>query len=240
MEQFPWYLPGWRIKDEGFLSGVDFLSELKLRASYGKVGNTAVLPNQTQGILSNTYYDWNNVDARGFRLNLLANDDLSWEYSEQFDAGIDFAFFNGRLNGYVDFYSTSTGVSLLLNQQLPPTSGYAYQLQNIGGTETKGFEITLNAVIVDNPNGLKWEAEFNLGSLSEKIVDLSLKGANGEKVDDIGNGWFIGQPVRVFYDYNKLGIWQVEEKDAAAGYEQFPGEIKIEDLNGDGRITLTE
>ena len=234
---FPGVSVGWRIKDEGFLSGADFLSELKLRASYGKVGNTGVLPNQTQGILAKTYYDWNNTDARGFRLNLLANDDLSWEYSEQFDAGMDFAFFNGRLNGYVDFYSTSTGTSLLLNKQLPPTSGYAYQLQNIGGTETKGFEITLNAVIIDNPNGLKWEAEFNLGHLKEKIVDLSLKGANGEKVDDIGNGWFIGQPVRVFYDYNKLGIWQVEEKDAAAGYGQFPGEIKIEDLNGDSRIS---
>ena len=162
---FPGLSVGWRIKDEGFLSGADFLSELKLRASYGKVGNTAVAPYQTQGTLISTYYDWNNVDARGFRLNLIPSPDLSWEYSESWDAGVDFAFFNGRLSGYVDVYSTSTGTSLLLNRQLPPTSGYGYILQNVGGTETKGFEITLNAVIVDNPNGLKWESEFNLGSL---------------------------------------------------------------------------
>ncbi|HZB13116.1 MAG TPA: TonB-dependent receptor [Chryseolinea sp.] len=235
---FPGMSVGWRIKDEGFMSGVDVVSELKLRASYGKVGNTAVAPYQTQGTLINTYYDWNNVDARGFRLNLIPSPNLSWEYSESFDAGVDFAFFNGRLSGYVDFYRTSTGTSLLLNRQLPPTSGYSFILQNVGGTETKGFEITLNAVIVDNPNGLKWESEFNLGSLKEKIVDLAQRGPNGELVDDIGNGWFIGQPIRAFYDLNKIGIWQADEVEQAGLYKQFPGEIKIEDVNGDGQITL--
>jgi TonB-linked SusC/RagA family outer membrane protein len=239
-QSFPGVSLGWRIKDEGFLAGVDWLTELKLRASYGKVGNTSVQPYQTQGTLANTFYDWNNTDAKGFRLDLIPSQDLSWEVSESVDAGIDFAFFNGRLNGYVDYYQTSTGVSLLLQRQLPPTSGYSFIWQNIGGTETKGFEITLNGVIVDRPSSLKWEAEFNLGSLNEKIVDLALKGPNGEKVNDVGNGWFIGEPVRVFYDLNKVGIWQAEEKDAAAGFGQFPGEIKVEDLNGDGKITLND
>jgi TonB-linked SusC/RagA family outer membrane protein len=235
---FPGVSVGWRIKDEGFMSGVGFVSELKLRASYGKVGNTAILPYQTQGTLINTFYDWNNVDAKGFRLNLIPSPDLSWEYSESIDAGVDFGFFNGRLSGYVDYYQTSTGTSLLLNRQLPPTSGYAFITQNVGGTETKGFEITLNSVIIDRPNGLKWEAEFNLGSQKEKIVDLAQRGPNGELVDDIGNGWFIGQPVRVFYDLKKIGIWQADEVEQADGFKQFPGEIKIEDFNGDGQITL--
>jgi TonB-linked SusC/RagA family outer membrane protein len=237
---FPGVSVGWRMKDEGFLSGADWLTELKLRASYGKVGNTSVNPYQTQGTLANTFYDWNNSDAKGFRLDLIPSEDLSWEVSESFDAGIDFAFFNGRLNGYVDYYTTSTGTSLLLQRQLPPTTGYSFILQNIGGTRTKGFEITLNSVIIDRPNSLKWEAEFNLGSLNEKIVDLALKGPNGEKVNDVGNGWFIGEPVRVFYDLNKIGIWQADEKEEAANFGQFPGEIKIEDLNGDGRITLND
>jgi TonB-linked SusC/RagA family outer membrane protein len=235
---FPGVSVGWRIKDEGFMSGVGFVSELKMRASYGKVGNTAVAPYQTQGTLTNTFYDWNNVDAKGFRLNLIPSPNLSWEYSESIDAGIDFAFFNGRINGYADFYRTSTGTSLLLNRQLPPTSGYSFILQNVGGTETKGFEITLNSVILDKPNGLKWEAEFNLGSLQEKIVDLAQRGPNGELVDDIGNGWFIGEPIRVFYDFNKIGIWQANEVEQADVYKQFPGEIKVEDINGDGQITL--
>lgn len=235
---FPGASIGWRIKDEGFLSGVNFLSELKLRASYGKVGNTAVAPYQTQGTLAQSLYDWNNVDARGFRLDQIPNPDLSWEVSESFDAGIDFGFFNGKLSGYVDYYRTSTGTSLILNRALPPTSGYNSIVQNIGGTETHGFEITLNGTIMDTPGGFKWTAEFNLGSLKEKIVDLALKGPNGEPIDDIGNGWFIGQPVRVFFDYEKVGIWQATEKDAATALMgAFPGEIKLKDLDGDGKIT---
>ena len=118
------------------MSGISFISELKLRASYGQVGNTSVAPYQTQGALAPSLYDWNNVDARGFRLDQIPNPDLSWEVSESFDAGIDFGFFNGKLSGYVDYYQTSTGTSLILNRALPPTSGYNSIVQNIGGTET--------------------------------------------------------------------------------------------------------
>jgi TonB-linked SusC/RagA family outer membrane protein len=240
-DAFPGLSAGWRIKDEGFMSGIDVVSELKLRASYGKVGNTSVAPYQTQGTLAPSLYDWNNVDARGFRLDQIPNPDLSWEVSESFDAGIDFGFFNSRLHGYLDYYQTSTGTSLILNRGLPPTSGYNSIVQNIGGTETKGFEVTLNATILDLPNGLKWTAEFNYANLKEKIVDLAQRGPNGEKIDDIGNGWFIGQPVRVFFDYEKVGIWQADEKDQAfALMDAYPGEIKLKDQDtdndGDGII----
>jgi TonB-linked SusC/RagA family outer membrane protein len=237
--RFPGVSVGWRIKDEAFMEGFRQISELKLRASYGKVGNTAVAPYGTQGTLAPSVYDWNNTDAKGFRLDQIPSPDLSWEYSESFDVGLDFGLFNGRLSGYVDYFHTSTGVSLLLRRQLPPTSGYANILQNIGGTETKGFEITLMSTILDMPNSLKWTAEFNLASLTEEIVDLALKGPNGEKIDDVGNNWFIGEPIRAFYDYKKLGIWQASEKDAAAAYGQFPGEIKLADLNNDGAIDGT-
>ena len=236
---FPGASVGWRIKDEGFMSGVSAVSELKLRASYGKVGNTAVLPYQTQGTLTNSLYDWNNADAKGFRLDKIPSPDLGWEFSESFDVGVDFGLFNNRLTGYVDYYHTTSGVSLLLNRQLPPTSGYPLIIQNAGGTQTNGFEITLSSTIIDKPDGLKWKAEFNLGSLKEKIIDLAQRGPNGEKVNDVGNGWFIGEPIRVFYDYNKIGIWQADEKDAAAKFGQYPGEIKVEDVNGDGAIDLT-
>jgi TonB-linked SusC/RagA family outer membrane protein len=235
---FPGISAGWRIKDEGFMSGVNAVSELKLRASYGKVGNTAVAPYQTQGALAQSVYDWNNADARGFRLDQIPNPDLGWEYSESIDAGIDFGFFNGRLSGYIDVYHTSTGVSLLLNRALPATSGYSAILQNIGGTETDGFELTLTGTVFDTPGGFKYTTEFNFGSLKEKIVDLAQRGPNGEKIDDIGNGWFIGEPVRVFFDYEKEGIWQANEKDEAFALMQaYPGEIKLKDINGDGAIT---
>lgn len=221
------------------MEGFRQISELKLRASYGKVGNTSVAPYQTQGTLAPSFYDWNNVDAKGFRLDLIPSLDLSWEYSESFDVGVDFGLFNNRLHGYLDYFTTSTGGSLLLRRQLPPTSGYAFILQNVGGTRTNGFELTLNSTILDMPNSLKWTAEFNLASLHEEIVDLALKGPNGEKIDDVGNNWFIGEPIRAFYDYEKVGIWQADEKDQAAAYGQFPGEIKLADLNNDGEIDAT-
>jgi TonB-linked SusC/RagA family outer membrane protein len=241
---FPGVSVGWRIKDEAFMQDITAVSELKLRASYGKVGNTAVAPYQTQGTLAPSLYDWNNVDAKGFRLDQIESRDLSWEYSESFDAGIDFGLFNSRVYGYIDYFTTSTGVSLLLRRQLPPTTGYASILQNIGGTRTKGFEITINAIVADMPNSFKWTTEFNLASLHEEIVDLALKGPNDEKIDDVGNNWFIGEPIRAFYDYKKVGIWQADEKDQAAAFGQFPGEIKLADISGpdgvpDGKIDAT-
>ena len=235
---FPGISAGWRIKDEGFMSGVTSVTELKLRASYGKVGNTAVAPYQTQGTLGQTIYDWNNVDARGFGLSQIPSPQLGWEYSETIDIGLDFGLFNNRLTGTLDYYQTSTGVSLLLNRALPPTSGYTSILQNIGGTQTNGFEISLSSTILDLPNGLSWSVDFNLGHYTEKIVDLALRDPNGNKIDDIGNGWFIGQPIRSFFDYEKVGIWQVAEKDAATQLMgAFPGEIKLKDQDSDGKIT---
>lgn len=235
---FPGLSAGWRIKDEAFLSGVEVVSDLKLRASYGKVGNTSVSPYQTQGRLSPSVYDWNNTDARGFALSEIPNPDLSWEFSETTDVGVDFGLFNNRLSGSLDYYYTSTGLSLLLTRRLPQTSGYTSILQNVGGTETNGFEITLSSIIVDRPNGLRWAADFNLGRYNEKIVDLALRDADGNKVDDVGNGWFIGQPIRTFYNYEKVGIWQASEREEAdAVMDAFPGEIKLKDQDGDGRIT---
>jgi TonB-linked SusC/RagA family outer membrane protein len=238
---FPGASVGWRIKDEGFMSGITAVSELKLRASYGKVGNTAVPAYATPGTLTGSLYDWNEADARGFALNLIPSPDLSWEYSESVNIGIDFGFFNGRLSGYIDAYQTSSGTSLILNRALPYTTGYNAITQNIGGTRTRGFEITLNSTIVDKSaaRGPKWTAEFNLGSLDEEIVDLAQRGPNGEKVNNVGSGWFIGEPIRVFYDYKKIGIWQANEKEEAAKFGQYPGEIKLEDLNGDGVIDGT-
>ncbi|CAD5267925.1 MULTISPECIES: TonB-dependent receptor [unclassified Imperialibacter] len=235
---FPGVSAGWRIKDEAFMSGVRVVSDLKLRASYGKVGNTAVSPYQTQGTLGQSIYDWNNVDARGFQLSSIPNPDLSWEYSETTNIGVDFGLFDNRLSGSFEYYRTSSGTSLLLRRALPPTSGYASILQNIGGTQTNGFEITLNSTILDMSNGLRWTADFNLGSYNEEIVDLAQRDADGNKVDDVGNGWFIGQPIRSFYDYEKIGIWQVSEKDqASALMGAFPGEIKLKDQDGDGTIS---
>ena len=234
---FPGLSAGWRIKDEGFMSGAGFVSDLKLRASYGVVGNTSIDPYKTAGVLAKSIYSWDEANAAGFSLSEISNPNLGWEKSATVDVGLDFGFFNGRLSGTFDIYTTNT-TDLLLRRNLPATTGYNLVLANIGATKTNGFELTLNANIISAPSGFKWDADFNIAHYKEQIVDLAQRDASGNKTSDTGNAWFIGQPIRVFYDYQKIGIWQKTEVDAAKTMMgAFPGEIKLQDTDGSGTVT---
>lgn len=234
---FPGVSLGWRIVDEEFMKNVSWVDELKLRGSYGAVGNTSVDPYQTLGGLRRTVYSWDEVPAFGFGLNQIPNPDLGWEVSSTTDIGLDFGFFDGRISGSFDWFLTNT-TDIILNRSLPPTSGYNSVLQNIGATRTQGQELTLNANALYNPDGLRWDITFNISRYQEEIVSLALTDEEGNPIDDIGNRWFIGQPIRVFYDYEKIGIWQKDEVDLAKAMEnKVPGEIKLKDQDGDGLIT---
>ena len=234
---FPGISAGWRIDQEDFLLDTS-ISEMKLRASYGEVGNTSVDPYQTAGRLGSTVYAFGEEPALGFGLNEIPNEDLTWEVSKTLDIGVDYGFFNNRLVGSFDWFRTNTE-DLLLARSLPSTSGYESVLQNIGATRTTGFEFTISGGIIDNTDdGFNWDVDLNVSTYSEEITELALKDENGNAIDDIGNGWFIGQPIQVFYDYEKIGIWQANEEAAAlAADNKVPGEIKLNDLNGDGVIT---
>jgi len=234
---FPGASVGWRIKDEGFMSAVNVISDLKIRASYGSVGNTAFEPYATQGVLGRSVYSWDEANAAGFALGAIPNPQLSWEKSSTTDIGLDFGLFNGRLSGTLDYYVTNT-TDLLLRRNLPPSSGYDFAFANIGATKQSGFEISFNAKILTLSNGLTWDADFNLAHYKEEIVDLAQRDAEGNPTDDPGNSWFIGQPLRVFYDYKKIGIWQKDQlTEAQASMGAYPGEIKLQDTDGDGKIT---
>ena len=234
---FPGLSAGWRIIDEDFMANVNVLNELKLRASYGEVGNTSVDPYQTYGGLGRTIYTWDESPAFGYRLDKIPNADLGWEVSKTFDIGVDFSLFNARLSGSFDWYRTNTE-DLLLNRNLPLTSGYENILQNVGATQTKGVELLLNTNIIDHQDGLRWDVSFNISHYKEAITELALKDENGNTIDDIGNKWFIGEPIKVFFDYKKIGIWQADEVDLAKEMEdKVPGEIKLADLDNDGIIT---
>ncbi len=234
---FPGLSVGWRLKDEGFMSAIDVVSDLKLRASYGAVGNTSIDPYKTQGILQRSVYSWDEANAAGFALSEIPNSALGWEKSATVDIGLDFELFNGRLSGTFDVYETNT-TDLLLRRAIPPSAGYDQIFSNIGSTRTRGFEVTLNGNIIDSPTGFKWDADMNLAHYKEEIVDLAQRDANGNKTDDTGNSWFIGQPIRVFYDYKKTGIWQKDEADLAKTMMgAYPGEIKLQDTDGNGLIT---
>ena len=143
-----------------------------------------------------------------------------------------FRFLERPDRGSVDLYLQNTN-DLLMDRQLPVVSGFGNVTTNIGQIRNKGLEVTLNTVNIDTKD-FKWTTDFMFSVNKEEIVELY----NG-KVDDEGNKWFIGQPVKVFYDYKADGIWQLED---AAELEKWggvfkPGDIKIVDRNGDYKIT---
>jgi len=233
---FPGVSAGWRINEESFMADAPF-DELKLRLSYGEVGNTAISPYQTQGGLARTVYSWGGSSAFGYRVNDIPNAELGWEISKTLDLGVDFTLMNGNISGTFDVYQTKTS-DLILARNLPWTSGYESVFQNVGSTETNGVEFGVNAVILDNPDGLNFDVNFNISSYDEKITELALKDASGNPADDVGNEWFIGQPVRVFYNYEYGGIYKTSEAALAQSLEgKVPGVIARKDSNGDGQIT---
>ncbi|MBR6287016.1 MAG: TonB-dependent receptor [Bacteroidaceae bacterium] len=226
---FPSVAAAWRVKDESFLKSVDAVSDLKLRLSYGLSGNSAVSAYQTTGGLSGTYYDFNGTAAYGYRPYNLANKDLKWEKTRVLNFGVDYGMLNNRLYATIDVYKTWTS-DLLLPMIIPGHTGFTEVISNVGKTETRGIDVTLSGVIFDKTD-FKWNADLTLGHNKEKIVSI-----NSDQ-DDEANGWFIGQPTKVYYDYEKIGIWQTSEAALAEKYGQQPGDIKVKDQDGDGKIT---
>ncbi len=233
---FPSLGLGWLVSEEPCMANQNLLSQLKLRASYGKTGNTAIDPYQTAGSLERESYVFGETSAFGYRPALISNPDLQWEVSSQFNAGVDFGLFNDRVYGSFDIYQTQT-TDLLLERQLPPTSGFGSVLENIGETQNTGYELTLSTRNVATRN-VSWTTDFSFFGNKEKIVSLYGVDADGDGVedDDRGNGWFIGEPLTVWYDYEQIGIWQLGEENEAAVYGQIPGDIRVRDVNGDGAI----
>ncbi|GAA4402109.1 hypothetical protein GCM10023187_17000 [Nibrella viscosa] len=227
---FPSAAVGWNISNEPFIKNVTWIDNLKLRASYGTIGSTAIDPYQTQAQLARTSYAFGNTGAFGYRPNSIGNPDLKWESTTTGNIGLDFSFFRGRIAGSLEYYRADTR-DLLLFDQLPLTSGFNQVLRNVGKTRNQGFELTLSTVNVDANNGFRWTTDLQFTRNREAILELF----NG-KVDDVGNARFIGQPLTAYFDYKKVGIWQLNEAEEAKKYQSAPGQIKIQDTNGDGKI----
>lgn len=235
---FPSVALAWRVSEEAFMKKQNFLSNLKLRAGWGKTGNSSIDPYMTRDGLGLSTYVWDNgaSEVLGYAPKIMANSELTWETTKQWNVGVDFGFFNNRLSGTVDLYLQHTS-DLLLERQIPVVSGFGSVLSNVGETKNKGIEISLSSLNI-NTKSFQWTTDVMFYANKESIESLY----NG-KVDDIGNKWFIGHPINVHYDYEKIGIWQNTSEDLAE-MEEFnknganfkPGDIKIWD-NGDKKIT---
>ena len=231
---FPSAAFAWRMIDENFMKGArSFMSDFKLRFSWGISGNSAISPYQTLGGLGSTTYAFGDTGAYGFYPRNISNKDLGWEKTQTFNFGIDFGFFNNRINGNIEIYQTNT-TDLLMSRQLPPTSGFQSVMENVGEMRNRGVEVVVNTVNFKpaTKGGFSWDTSLSFTLNRESIQSLT-SGATR----DLVNYWFVGSPVNVFYDYNKIGIWQLDEEAEAAKYGQKPGDIKVEDINHDGVIS---
>jgi outer membrane receptor protein involved in Fe transport len=200
---YPAVSAGWNIGEENFMQTIPAINRLKLRVGYGQTSNQSVNPYATLGLLSTRPYNFGNDDyAVGYYVTQLPNPELGWEYSDTWNYGIDFSLLNNRLSGTVEYYVTNTK-DILLPLGLPPTSGVTSYTANIGETQNKGIELSLNGVILDNHNGWTWEAGINFYKNSNRLVAL----ASGQTRDE-GNGWFVGHNINAIYDFERVGIWQ--------------------------------
>ncbi|TGE23470.1 SusC/RagA family TonB-linked outer membrane protein [Hymenobacter metallicola] len=194
---------GWNVAKESFMQGIPVIDMLKLRAGYGITSNQAINPYATLGLLATRPYNFGPTNYQtGLFVSQLPNADLGWEFSKTWNYGLDFALLKNRLSGTVEYYVTNTE-DVLLPLPLPSTSGVDSYTANIGSTQNKGVELSLNGVILENLNGWTWEAGLNMYANRNKITSLA-----GEQQRDEGNWWFVGQPINVIYDYEKIGLWQ--------------------------------
>jgi TonB-linked SusC/RagA family outer membrane protein len=234
---FPSAALAWRIDQENFMQEASWVDQLKVRLGLGVTGNAGIGAYGTKGAVTNNFYHWGDIVAPGMVASdpsaatpvVMANTALGWEKTAQYNLGIDFSLLKGRVDGTIDLYKSRTS-DLLLEKALPALTGYLRTWDNIGKTDNRGIDIALNTVNVKTKD-FRWSSTLTFSADRSKIVEL----ADG-KVEDIANGWFVGEQIGSYYDYVYDGVWKTSEKEEAAKYGREPGMIKIRDLNGDGKI----
>lgn len=217
---FPAASAAWRISQEGFFKdNINVVSELKIRGSYGLLGNEELTPFSYQATYGTSSYR----GQPAIFPNQIPNPDLKWETTAQLDLGLDAAFFEDQLTLSFDYYDKQTK-DLLLNRPLPGSSGFTTMYQNVGELENKGIEISLgyNTQFGD----LRWNSRLNVSGNRNKVTRLY-----DDQPLDAGRGnnrIMVGQPIGVFYDLKSLGV------------DPSTGDIVFADTNFDGEITTDD
>jgi TonB-dependent starch-binding outer membrane protein SusC len=234
---FPSAAIAWRLDQESFLKDITWLDQLKLRLGFGTVGNSAVALYSTKGGITQLTLPFGTGTESGYTLaSAVANPELGWEKTTQYNLGVDFSFLKGRVNGTIEAYRSYT-TDLLLTVALPSVSGFTSTIANVGETSNRGIDFTINSTLL-KVRDFSWDISATAAWQKDKIESLM----NG-KEDMVGNTWFIGESIGVIYDYEKIGIWQDTPEDQAEmalfnanGSSFAPGKIRIKDQNGDYRI----
>lgn len=225
----------WNIYEEEFMGfSKNWLDYLKIRLSYGQNGNQGIGRYSSLSRMSTLNYIYENSPAIGLGPNTLGNSDLGWETTNSANFAIDFSVLNDRISGSLDYYISKTK-NVLVERNLPGATGYPDVWTNIGAIRNRGFEAEINTVNINRE--IKWESDFVFFINRDKITDLY-----GDGKDDIGNQWFLGEPISAIYDYKRTGgVWTEDELYNGEILEGFyPGQFRLEDRNGDNKITANQ
>lgn len=233
---FPVLALGWILSEENFMKGVTPLNYLKLRAGYGVTGNQTSRYTSIARVTTSAAYVYGDggTTAFGQQVSSLGNDNLKWERTKGLNMGVDFAAFNSRLSGSLDYYRNNT-YDLLYSVAIPGVTGFGSINTNLGQIRNTGFEAALNYNVIDKKD-FKWSATFNFSANNNKIVTLTGVDANGDgKEDDlVSSSLFIGKSIKAIYDYQLDGIYQLNDTRIPG----FPvGSVRIVDQNKDNDIT---
>jgi len=233
---FPSGAFAWRLGDENFVKDLNVFSDLKLRVSFGQVGNSVVSPYQTSATLAGTNYNFGQNAGIGLAPGNLSNQELGWERSEELNLGLNVGFFNNRVTAAIEVYNRTTK-DLIMRQALPTTSGFGTIIANVGRVSNKGVEMLVNTTNITTKN-LMWTTSLNFTKNVNRLEELP----NGAKYGWSGgtnpeNALVVGYPLKSFLYFQAAGIWQLGDSAEAKRYGQVPGQVRIVDQNNDGKIS---
>ncbi|WP_158838885.1 SusC/RagA family TonB-linked outer membrane protein [Polaribacter sp. L3A8] len=238
----------WKMHNEGFLENVDAIRELKFRASYGALTNSLGTTLSSVARADGNNYIFNESTESGFgTLSTLPNPNLRSEKVTTFNLGLDFSIFDNILTGNINYYDART-TDLLLNRPVPSITGFADTYTNGGELQNTGVELSLTANIISN-DVFRWSVSSNWSKNKNKLLSLYDDGDGVAILEDTrsGNQKYVGYAINSFKAYRFDGIWQ-EGEDLANAPQSNPdnlikqpnlraGDIRVADLNGDGKIT---
>jgi len=256
---FPAAAFAWRLSEENFIKGLNVFDNFKLRLGWGKTGNQGISPYQTISNFSSGFY----VDANGNPIianssSNIANPNLTWETTNQYNTGLDLSFFNGRLNSTLDMYYKET-VDLLQNIAVGKSNGYSYMTTNLGEIENKGIELAVNGIVIEKKDvslefgghisfnrnkvqklGLNPSSVWSDGVESQEVFYLGNNVSTGGYFKAPANVYMEGQPIGMFWGYKTKGIYQNDEEATAGssflGNPAVAGDVAFIDQNNDGNI----
>ena len=249
---FPSAALGWVMSDEKFMQGTkDFIEYLKARVSYGENGNREIGRYAALSQLGSNSYLFTNTSGTNVGVGTvqtinMSNPNLKWERNSSFNFGFDFSLKGGKISGALDYYIRHTK-DLLVNRSLPNVTGFASVITNLGEVDNSGIELSLNTENFKSENFV-WRTSLAIWSNKNKILKLYGKvpvtDASGNTTlvekDDQANGWFIGKNINTIWDFKIAGVWKTSEAATAKSFGFNPGDFKLVDVNGDGKLTIDD